>query len=270
MTPRSFFVAVLGAAVAAAVAAVPAVGAPAELAGHRAVYSLSIGKIEPTGRFTGVKGAVVTNVEKACDAWITAERIKMRVDTRIGGALFQELDFTGWESVDGREFRFFARSRINDERKTYKGTAMAEPGRPGEARYSQPKEITMPLPAGVRFYFGLTRWIVENAQAGTERAQTTVFDGTDEDGPEKVTAFIVPIDGGGWKEAEKLGPLVQGRGWNVRLAFYPIAGRGGVPDYEVQAVILENGVTPRMELIFPGFTAIQKLESIEPVVSPRC
>ena len=56
----------------------------------------------------------------------------------------------------------------------------------------------------------------------------------------------------------------------MRIAFYPIDSRGAAPDYEVQAVILDNGVTPKMELVFTNFTAIQKLEKIEALELPNC
>lgn len=56
----------------------------------------------------------------------------------------------------------------------------------------------------------------------------------------------------------------------MRIAFYPLDGLGAAPDYEVQAVVLDNGVTPKLELVFTGFTAIQTLEKIEALELPDC
>lgn len=261
--------AIIGAAVAAALG--PASHAAlADMAPHRAIYSLTLGKGSSSGRYVGLRGAVKTVLEKTCDAWIVAEEVNMYVDTQVGGRLTQDLRYTGWESLDGRQYRFVARSKTNDERKTFKGNARAHPESPGEAVYTMPRKMTMALPPGTHFYFGLTTWLIERAQAGVSRAETIVFDGTDDEGPQRATAFIIPLPEGGRKDDEAMGPLLERPGWSIRLAFYPVGGRAAAPDYEVQAVILDNGVTPRMELVFTGFTAIQKLEKIEALESPSC
>ena len=237
--------------------------AVAEIVPHRAVYSLTMGGSDTSGRFINVGGAVKMVLEKTCDAWITAEQINMYIDTQVGDRLLQDLKYTGWESLDGRQYRFAARSRINNESKKFMGKAWSDPNQPGEAVYTMPKKMKMELPAGTRFYFGLTSWLIERARSGATRAETVVFDGTDEDGPQRAVAFIIPLDKNSDAIDYKLGPLVDRPGWSIRIAFYPIDSRGAAPDYEVQAVILDNGVTPKMELVFTNFSAIQKLEKIE-------
>jgi hypothetical protein len=56
----------------------------------------------------------------------------------------------------------------------------------------------------------------------------------------------------------------------MRIAFYPLGGRAAEPDYEVQAVVLDNGVTPKLDLVFATFTAVQTLEKIEALELPKC
>jgi hypothetical protein len=257
----------LGTFVAAAGA--PQAAAP-DYAPHRAIYSLSLGKADSSGRYVNVSGAVKTSLEKTCDAWITAEQVDMRVETQVGGELRQNLDFTGWESFDGKSYRFVARSRSNGQSKSFKGSARADPDGKGEAVYTHPKPIKMELPPGTHFYFGLTRWLIEEAQRGASRAETVVFDGTDETGPQRAVAFFIPLSKEGAKTKAGLGPLVERPGWKVRLAFFPVDGTGAAPDYEVEAVLLENSVTPRLEMVFTGFTAVQTLEKIELLEQPRC
>lgn len=244
--------------------------ASAELVPHRALYSLSLGKSDSSGRFVSLGGAVKTTLEKTCDAWITAEQIVMQVDTQVGGQLRQNLKFTGWESLDGKEYRFAARSRTNNESKRFKGNAWSDPKGPGEAVFSQPKKITMELPPDTHFYFGLTSWLIEQAKAGASRAETVVFDGTDEEGPQRAVAFIMPLKKNDAKTGNDLGPLLKRPGWNIRIAFFQIDSRAAAPDYEVQVVLLDNGVAPKLELIFTDFTAIQKLEKIEALDLPQC
>ncbi|NQU59954.1 MAG: DUF1849 family protein [Rhodospirillales bacterium] len=252
----------------------PDMVAKAEIVPHRAIYSLSLGDSGSSGRFVNVGGGVRTTLERTCDAWISAEQIKMLVETQSGARLQQNLAYTGWESLDGRQYRFAARSSTGTEKKNYRGQARSHPKNSGEAVYTKPKKMTQKLPPDTHFYFGLVSWVIEKAKAGVSRAETTVFDGTDEEGVQRVSAFIVPLKGKKAKpEDEKdsgLGPLVKRPGWTIRLAFYPVDSRGGAPEYEVQADILDNGVTPKMELIFSDFTAIQKLEKIEALKRPDC
>ena len=56
----------------------------------------------------------------------------------------------------------------------------------------------------------------------------------------------------------------------MHIAFYPLDSRAAAPDYEVQAVVLDNGVTPKLKLVFTSFTTIQTLEKIEALTSPKC
>jgi len=272
--PRGVF-ALAPVAIAIAVILGPFVDArAAELVPHRAIYSLALGQTDAPGRFLGVGGAVRAALEKTCDAWITAEQINMQVTTQEGGQVRQDLMYTGWESLDGKRYRFAAHSSTNGEKKKFKGTAHSDPQATGEAIYSKPRKITMKLPPGTQFYFGLTSWLIDQAKAGKSRAETVIFDGTDEEGPQRAIAFIVPLDKAKAKQAgkggKKLGPLVDRPGWTMRIAFFPIDGRAAAPDYEVEAVVLDNGVTPKLDLVFTSFTAVQTLEKIEALDPPKC
>ncbi|MBC8338927.1 MAG: DUF1849 family protein [Alphaproteobacteria bacterium] len=250
------------------------VGAGVDLLAHKAVYSLKMGKTDSPGQFLNVGGAVETVMEKTCDAWISAEQVNMQVTTQSGGVLRQDLVYTGWESFDGKAYRFAASSSTNGKTTKYRGSARAHPETAGEAVYVEPEKITMVLPSGTQFYFGLTSWLIEKARAGETRAETIVFDGTDEEGPQKAIAFIIPLRKNYKHKAqvggEHLGALVDRPGWIMRIAFYPVDGRAAAPDYEVQAVVLDNGVTPKLEMVFSSFTAIQTLEKIEAIEKPQC
>jgi len=270
----------LSAAVAAVIAPGDAnAGRAASTAGvdlvpHRAIYSLSMGRTNSSGQFVNVGGAVRAVLEKTCDAWISAEQVRMQVTTQSGGQLRQDLSYTGWESLDGRKYRFAARSSTNGEITKYRGIAHSDPDTAGEAVYSEPKKNTMSLPSGTQFYFGLTSWLIEKARSGARRVETTVFDGTDEEGPQKAIAFIIPLKSmenrPKAKANKNLGPLVDRPGWKMHMAFYPLGGQAAEPDYEVRAVVLDNGITPKLELVFTSFTAIQTLEKIEALDEPEC
>jgi hypothetical protein len=56
----------------------------------------------------------------------------------------------------------------------------------------------------------------------------------------------------------------------MHLAFYSLDGRNAEPEYEVQAIVLDNGVMPKLELVFSSFTAVQILQKIEMIKVPKC
>ena len=130
------------------------------------------------------------------------------------------------------------------------------------------------MPPETQFYFGLTSWLIKKARKGARRVETISFDGLDLDGPQKVVAFIVPIKSESAKFSSSFKKdfsyLVDKPGWKMHIAFYPLQGRQAAPDYEVQAIVMDNGVMPKLELVFDSFTAVQKLEKIELLKVPKC
>lgn len=265
--PSLMIIALAAAVAMPGLAASPAV---ADIAPHQALYSLSLGKATSSGNFSDVQGMVNSRIEKICDAWITTEQIKMRVKIRTGATISHDLTYTGWESADGKQYRFAASSVQDGQETRFRGRAWSQQDKPGLAVFSEPKKFDIALPPGTQFYFGLTAWLIEQAEAGAKRAETVTFDGTDEEGPQRVVAIIMPLKNKSSIMWGKFGALLDRPGWTVRLAFYAIDSKDAAPDYEVEAVILDNGVTPRMEMIFSEFTAIQKLVKIEALEGPEC
>ncbi len=240
---------------------------------HSSFYSLSMGTSKNSESFVDVKGIVRANLERTCEGWITSERIKMQVSLQSNRQWKQELIYTGWESNDGTKYRFATRSSNNGKTVKYRGIANSNENLPGKAIYSQPKKVVMILPPGTHFYYGLTAWLIKKARSGVRRAETTVFDGTDLDGPQQVTSFIIPIkakDVLDKKMNSILGPLIERPGWKMHIAFYASGGRKAEPEYEVRAIILDNGIIPKLDLVFDTFTAVQTLEKIELIKAPNC
>ena len=153
---------------------------------HRAFYSISMGNSEDPEKFIDVKGIVHASIEKTCDGWITSEQIKMKVFLQSNRQWNQNLKYTGWESFDGKKYRFATHSSNNGEVIKYRGAASTFENNSGQAIYSEPKKLIMKIPSETKFYSGLTSWLIKKAKAGTRRAETIIFDGTDLEGPQKV------------------------------------------------------------------------------------
>ncbi len=244
-------------------------GAAVELQPHRANYALSMVSAKGSSRFLNVQGATTTMLERTCDGWIVAERVAMNMDTHDGNRIRRDLRFTGFESSDGRRYHFASRGLTNGRTEDFKGTASISPGAIGAATYSTPPDFKLALPRDTVFYVTFTRWLVEQAVAGRPHAEIVVFDGADDDGPERAVVFITPVTGAA-EQGKDLGPLAEGRAWNFRIGFYGNGSRSAEPDFEVEARMLENGVATRFRIEFSDFTVLQEAQQLEAIPPPEC
>ena len=257
-------------------AAVPApgpgaAGAAAELSGHRAFYTARIGRIREGAGIQDVRGGLAMTLEKTCDAWIVNQQMSIRMISSKGGTVDRETGFAGWESLDGRTYRFITRENATGARQEVKGLATSGVAdRPGTARFTEPEPKTVELAPGTLFPVAHTALLIERARAGDRRVDRTVFDGTDGEGPQRVVAFVgtaVPADAAA---GTALGPMAARPGWAMQLAFYPLDGAAAVPDYEIAVLQLDNGVARRLTFDYGAFALDMDLERLEALPPPDC
>lgn len=249
--------------------------AAAELASHRAIYSIGPGVFKIGGNFTGVGGSMELSLEKSCGGWTMSQTMQMNLQLANGGELRQLYRYTGRESSDGTSYDFSSSSRVGGVREDFRGRAVVDrPGGSGKAVFRVPADKKIALPQGVKFMFGHTLYLIKRAQAGDRMASAVVFDGTDDQGPQEVTAFIgrkqYAGDVIGKDSLKSLGPLVDRSGWKIRMAYYKLDSRSETPDYEVEALQLDNGVTPWMLLDYPDFSVVLKMVKLEEIPAQKC
>lgn len=240
----------------------------ADLVPHKAVYSIKTATVRQGSDYVSINGAMTIAVEKTCEAWIVAQEISMILTSAEGVTSEQGLRFTSWESLDGTRFRFAARNRVDDTIEETKGRAgLPKRGAAGQAFYSVPEEKSLPLPERTFFPVGHTNWIIDSARAGRRHLPHNVFDGADADGPNPAVVFIASRVDPPLGNAE---PLLNSPGWVIRLSYYAQDSRIAEPEYEVQALQLENGISPRLVLDYQDFTALMSLTKVEALPSPKC
>ena len=243
--------------------------AMAEVTPHQAVYKLSLSSKSPTGRFTGLSGAAVSQIERKCEGWVVNEQIVMSMETVAGGVINREMTFKAKESLDGKTFSFDSRSVTNGREEEFKGSARSRDDGSSEAEFVVPKPFEMPLPDGIYFYIGLTNWLVDLAKSGNRAGEAMTFDGSDDDGPQKVTAFILPAKSD--DEAIKGDPnLLSAKAWRARLAFFELDTQATNPEFEISLRFLENGIVTRFEMIFDDLIVDQVLEDVLPASDASC
>ena len=117
---------------------------------------------------------------------------------------------------------------------------------------------------------GVLHRVKRRALAGEHQAPSAVFDGTDGEGPQNVTAFI-----GRKVEAKEhgrgaLGALAEQAGWTMRLAFFAEGSKEASPEYEMEIFQLANGIAPRMVVDYRDFSVVLEIQKIEPIPPPAC
>ncbi len=254
----------LVAAIAVAAAAGPA--SAAELVPHRALYSLKLSTTRSGSGILDARGNMHFALEQTCDGWTIAETLSLVVDS-ANGAFEQEMHYAGWESADGTTYRFVSRHRLGGDRGDTRGRARA--GQAGEAVFKSPAARTLPLPEGTLFPVGHTTSLIDHAVAGSRQVPSTVFDGIDGEGPQKVVAFIGPRRRPD-VEGDDPDSLTNRPRWTMRLAFYPVDSAASAPQYEMEAVQLDNGVVSRLVLDFNEFAVILELETVTALARPVC
>lgn len=241
----------------------------ANMVPHQAIYKMSLSSKSPASRFNGINGAAVSVVERTCEGWVINEQIVMTMLTVAGGAIEREMNFKARENRDGTSYIFESNSVTNGDAKRYSGTARRKSDGATEAEFVTPRPFEMPLPDGTRFYISMTRWLLELAQSGKRAGETFAFDGTDDEGPQKVSAFVLP-DGIGGDGLSGDKALLDKKAWQVRLAFFKTDGQGSAPEFEISLRLLENGVITHFELIFDDLVVDQVLQDVLPATDENC
>ncbi len=259
------------AALSGIVVAGTAFGAGVEgLTPHRAVYLLELAKANASSGLTDADGVMVIAWEATCDAWTVQQRIRLNLRTTQGDMLETDTGFTSWETIDGTEYRFNARTYRNGhlDEELKGGAQIDERDGSGEAVYSQPEGLSITLPPGSVFPTIHTVELIEAARGGEITFFRVIFDGATREGAAEVNAVIsqmIPAT-----QSDPADPMLDRDGWPMRLAYFNLGDQAEEPDYELGIVLLDNGVATELNMEYGDFTIAATLERIEALPIPDC
>ena len=240
------------------------IAAPAPLAAHRALYTLTLANgHEGDGDIVAATGSMGYEVIDACDGWAVRQRLDMTVTNSDGQDIHMISDYATWESKDGLKLRFHMK-QLTDSAVTSQtdgDASLQRPGGPGEVHYAMPKDKRVPLPAGTLFPMAHTEAIITAAREGKKFLALPLFDGTDENGPEDSAIAILD-----WKQPFPTAwPLLSGLpSTRVRLAFFDRKPDTITPNYQVGMRYWENGVADNMQMDFGDFVMNAKMKEFAP------
>jgi hypothetical protein len=245
-----------------------------EITPHRAIYDLALSSVKNGSNISGVDGKMIFEWADACDGWAIQQNLQMHLNYAQGDTSNVASKEVTWESKDGKKYNFNIR-RVNDGKETENFRGKAElAGTGSKAIYSHPEGKTVELTTETLFPSAHTQMIISRAEAGEHFFTRRVFDGTEESGSDDVSVFIGPVETTQPTAVagDKLttDPLLAATAWPVHMAFFKLNGDSGEPDYEMDLMLLSNGVARSMRIDYGDFSVTGTLKAIEPLSAPHC
>lgn len=246
----------------------PALDASAALAPHQAAYRLSLARESVGGPLVHVDGGLVIEWRRACDGWISQQRLGFVAATEQGAGFTHDVRFSSWESLDGSRLRYSVRSFEGETvEEEFRGSASRSPDG-GQATFKTPEEREVPLPAGTVFPTDHLERVLADAASGENFVSHAVFDGWGFDALTQIATVIgqprtldpSAIAGGD-------GPR---RAWPVSMAYYKVAGPGDVPEFEATFLLDEDGVLRDLVLDYGEFSLEGDLVELDLAEPPDC
>ncbi len=242
----------------------------ADLAPHRALYTLGLERSDGGSGVTGASGTMAYELGETCDAWIVEQRYRLKMGYSESPDVTIASSLESSEAKNGLRYRFdHKETRTGEEEKTA-GTAKLEgEDKGGVVEIDKPSDEKIKLPPRVLFPTAHTVVLLDKAAAGENFVSRQIFDGGAADAPVLVSAVIgakVDPDPG----LARKSPMLERTGWRVRLAFFPPDQKVEKPDYEISMVLLDNGISRDMVIDYGEYAIRAKLDDIEPLPKPGC
>ncbi|HVY13222.1 MAG TPA: DUF1849 family protein [Alphaproteobacteria bacterium] len=252
------------------------------LAPHRAIYKVMLGSAKNGGHVSDISGKMFFSLADDCHAWNINQKMQVHFYYSGGDVSDNVSDLISRENKDGSGYVFYSRRKNdNDAPEVLRGeanlTADANGIGLGKASYNGEGEKQISFTSNTLFPVHHTLELLKQARAGKKFYSIDVFDGADESGYNQISAFIgaqVNADTGkatAAKSDSKAGSgLLAQRGWPIRMAFFSPDNQRGSPDYEMDMLLLDNGVIKSMKVDYGDFSMAAELVKAEPLPEAKC
>ncbi len=242
---------------------------------HKALYKVEMISKRSSAQVLNISGEMFFEWKPVCDAWMTTHRFNLNYEYMDAAPMQITSDFITYERYAGDTFNFNSRRRRDGELyEELRGQASIPDGKmAGKAAFTIPDNMEFDLPPGTLFPMAHTVNVLKAAREGKKFYTATIFDGSDDQGPAEVTAFIgKPVNALALMKADPAvdASLLNTPAWSVRLAFFPLIGGETESDYEMDAVFHDNGVISDMVIDYKDFSVTQKLVALEEIKPETC
>lgn len=279
-TTHAFLAALIASLLAPGVSGVPAQAkSGTAIQPHRALYEVSLKSANSGGQLIDIRGKMFFEWKKTCESWTTDHKSSLVYEYADGTSSRINSDFASYETLDGKNLNFSSRRENNGVPfEEFRGHASLQTNADGDATFSIPDNVNFKLPKNTFFPMQHTYEILKRAESGEKFFNATLFDGSDDQGPQQVNVFI----------GDKADPvrslhmnknidqsLLSSPAHSMRLAFFSPEDAAdskepGAAEYEMDLTALDNGVVSDIEIIYDTFTISQKLVALEKIDMPAC
>ena len=245
---------------------------PATKAGfvaHRALYEIDLAATHNGSQVVNVDGQMLYEWQPSCDGWSTTHRFNLFYEYTDSPSTAMTSDYTTFESFDGASLNF-ATTRKRDgvvfqEIRGHAGEKMGDSSPVRRIVYTEPQSLAYPLPDGVLFPTFHTLELLKKIKENQKFFVSTVFDGSDDQGPMELNAFVGEgvVISDSLKTNTKIDQsLLRAPARKVRLAFFPANAEESEPEYEMSVIFHENGVISDMYIEYDDFSVHQSLKAL--------
>ncbi len=243
------------------------------LVAHRALYDIQLSATHSGSQVQNISGQMSYEWKPVCGASVTDHHFKLSYEYADAPAMRIASDFSTYETDDGNHFSFTSRrSRDGSLYQELRGHAELEK-KGGKAVYTMPEKLSYDLAPGAFFPQAHTMQLIDHALSGDRFFTAQIFDGSDEDGPVQINAFIgkaVDPQKNVTKNDKIDTDLLRGKAWYVRMAVFPEKAQEEESDYEMTMVFLQNGVISDMTIDYDEFSVRQRLVALEKIPAQNC
>lgn len=251
------------------------------LAPHRAVYEMALGKARSGSGVSAIRGRMVFEFTgSACEGYTLNMRMVTQIFDKKGQPTLSDLRSSSWEQGDGRRFQFnttqYTNQKLGD--KTRGDVLRANSGAPVTLNLKVPRKAKIDLPKNVVFPTQHSKLLLETARQGKSILQAKLYDGGDR-GKKfyNTTAFIgkphSPGNDPALRKIENGERLLALPSWPVSISYFSKKQIGeAVPEYELGFQLYENGVSRNLLIDYGSFAirgALTKLEFLKTSACPE-
>ena len=244
----------------------------AALESHRAAYRLKLDRSHRMSGLSGVDGGLVIEWQRACDGWLSHQRLGFIAATEGGGDFSHDVRFSSWEAVDGSQMRYTVRSYDGDRlREEYMGKAQIDSAeRGGVASFTKPDEREVALPPGTVFPADHFNRLLAEADKGNSFISHEVFDGWGFDALTQVTSVIGNLRPYEPSSDNELPSKTNAEAWPVSMAYYNLTDQSDLPEFEAKFMLTEEGVLQELLLDYGDFRLKATLSEFKLLDEPAC
>lgn len=233
---------------------------------HKAIYDIRLAGKKSGSQILNISGQMLYDWSSNCEAWNSNHKFNMIYEYADTPPMRMISDYSLYEMFDGSRLDFSStRKNDNEILEELRGTATFEENA-GKAIFRLPQNLSFDLGENTVFPMRHSLDVLEKMRAGKKFYNAVIFDGSDQDGPVEINAFI----GGSTKPPEKVlkakgvdTELLNSPSHSIRLAFFPLMLDQAEADYEMSMVFHENGIISDMTIEYSDFSVSQTLVALE-------